>query len=99
MTPYKRYPADGMSTLVDGNLFRHGYTHPILTCVSGEQCTRIMTELHQGICGSRNRALSSKVIRAGYYWPTMKEDCTRYEQRCKQCQQHADWHNAPPEEL
>jgi len=37
-------------TLVDGKLFRHGYTHPILTCVSGDQCTRIMAELHEGIC-------------------------------------------------
>jgi len=26
-------------TLVDGKLFRHGYAHPILSCVSGEQCT------------------------------------------------------------
>ena len=26
-------------------------------------------------------------------------DCKRYAQRCKQCQQHADWHKAPPEEL
>jgi len=31
-------------------------------------------------------------------WPTMREDCTRYAQQCKQCQQHADWHKAPPEE-
>jgi len=29
----------------------------------------------------------------------MREDCTRYAQHCKQCQQHADWHKAPPEEL
>jgi len=36
-------------TLIDGKLFRHGFTHPILVCVSGEQCTRIMTELHEGI--------------------------------------------------
>ena len=73
-------------TLFDGKLFRHGYTHPILSCVNGEQCTRIMAELHEGICGSHidGRALSSKVIRAGYYWPTMKEECTRYTQRCKQ---------------
>ncbi|XP_068498244.1 uncharacterized protein [Phaseolus vulgaris] len=88
-------------TLVDGKLFRHGYAHPILYCVSGEQCTQIMTELHEGLCGSHigDRALSSKAIRAGYYWPTMREDCTRYVQRCKQCQRHTDWHNAPPEEL
>ncbi|XP_068486868.1 uncharacterized protein [Phaseolus vulgaris] len=39
-------------TLVDGVLFRHGFTHPILTCESGNECTRIMSELHEGICGS-----------------------------------------------
>jgi len=56
-------------TLVDGKLFRHGYTHPILSCVNGEQGTRIMVELHEGICGSHigGRALSLKVVRAGYY--------------------------------
>jgi len=31
--------------------------------------------------------------------PQMREDCKRYAQRCKQCQQYADWHKAPPEEL
>jgi len=91
----------GRYTLVDGNLFKHGSTHPILYCVSGEQCTCIMVELHEGICGSHidGRALSSKVVRAGYYWPTMREDYTRYTQQWKQCQQHADWHHPPPEEL
>jgi len=70
-------------------------------CVSGEQCTRIMSELHEGICGSHvgGRSLASKVVREGYYWPTLREDCVRYAQRCKQCQLHADWHKAPPEEL
>jgi len=72
-------------TLVDGELFRHGFTHPILVCVSEDQCTRIMTELHEGIFGSHvgGRSLASKVVRAGYYWPTIREDCTRYAQRCK----------------
>ncbi|XP_068475169.1 uncharacterized protein [Phaseolus vulgaris] len=95
----KRYSAK--YTLLDGELFRHGFTHPILMCVSGEQCTSIMAELHERICGSHvgGRSLASKVVRAGYYWPTMREDCIRHAQRCKQCQQHADWHKAPPEEL
>jgi len=26
-------------TFVDRELFRHGFTHPILVCVSGDQCT------------------------------------------------------------
>jgi len=61
-------------TLLDGELFRHGFTHLILVCVSGEQCTRIMAELHEGICCSHvgGRSLASKVVCAGYYWPTMR---------------------------
>ncbi len=88
-------------TLIDGVLFRHGFTHPVLTCVSGDECTRIMSELHEGICGSHvgGRSLASKVIRAGFNWPSVRDDCVRYAQRCKQCQMHADWHKVPPEEL
>jgi len=53
-------------TLVHGVLFRHGFTHPILTCVSGDECARIMAELHEGICGSHvgGRSLASKVFLA-----------------------------------
>jgi len=56
-------------TLVDGALFRHEFTHPILTCVSGGECTRIMSELLEGICGSHvgGRSLASKMICAGFY--------------------------------
>jgi len=39
-------------TLIDGKLFRHRFTHPILVCMDGEQCTRLMAKLHEGICGS-----------------------------------------------
>ncbi|XP_068476783.1 uncharacterized protein [Phaseolus vulgaris] len=56
-------------TLIDGDLFRFGFTHRVLVCVHGEQCTRIMSELHEGVCGSNvgGRALASRVLRAGYY--------------------------------
>jgi len=54
-------------TLIDGNLFRHSYTHSILTCVSVDQCACIIVELHEGICSSHigGQAHSLKVIRAG----------------------------------
>jgi len=88
-------------TLIDGELYRFRFTHPRLVCVHGEKRTRIMAEPHEGISGSHigGRSLVTRTVRAGYYWPTMREDCTRYAQRCKQCQQHADWNKAPPEEL
>ena len=99
MSTYADTPEEGRQMQV--RLFRHGFSHPILTCVSGDECTRIMAELHEGICGSHvgGRSLASKVIRAGFFWPTVKEDCARHAQRCKQCQKHVDWHKAPPEEL
>jgi len=117
ITTYKHYLANGLLpvelmeakmvkrnagryTLIDGNLSRHDYTHSI-TCVSEDQCIRIMALLHEGICSShiRGRALSLKVIRVGYYWPTMKEDCGKYAQRCEQCHKHADWNHTVAEDL
>jgi len=90
-----------MFTLIDDELYKFGFTHPLLVCVHGEKCVRIMTELHEGICGSHigGRALATKTLRAGYYWPTMREDCKRYAQRCKQFQQHANWHKATPKRV
>ena len=58
-------------TMIDGELYRFGFTHSLLECVHGEKCTRIMVELHEGICGSHvgGRALAARTLRAGYYWP------------------------------
>jgi len=91
---------DILGPLVDGHLFQHGYTHPLITCVSGNQIERILSILHEGICGSHidGRALSLKIIRAGYYWPRIKEDNMMYVKKCEQCQNHADCHHAPAEE-
>ncbi|XP_068486871.1 uncharacterized protein [Phaseolus vulgaris] len=53
-------------TLIDGELYRFGFTHPLLVCVHGEKCMRIMAELHEGICGSHigGRALATRTLRA-----------------------------------
>jgi len=88
-------------TMVDGHLLRYGFTHPLLTCISNDQCVRVMSKLHEDICGSHigGRALCLNTIRAGYYWPTIKEDCMKYVKRYEQCQKHADWSHSLPEEL
>ena len=57
-------------TMIDGELYRFGFTHPLLECVHREKCTRIMAELHEGICGSHvgGRALAASYLdtTAGY---------------------------------
>jgi len=75
----------GSYTLVGGHLFIYGHTHPLLTCVDEEQANRILVELHKGIYGSHlgGRALSHKVTRAGYFWPTLKEDSQLYVKKMR----------------
>nr|KYP40102.1 Retrovirus-related Pol polyprotein from transposon 17.6 [Cajanus cajan] len=41
----------------------------------------------------------ARVIRAGYYWPTMRSDCKSYVQRCKACQEFGNLHRLPPTSL
>ncbi|KAL0319898.1 UNVERIFIED_CONTAM: hypothetical protein Sradi_5251300 [Sesamum radiatum] len=33
--------------------------------------------------------LANKALRAGYFWPTMKQDARCLVNRCKRCQKHA----------
>nr|KYP65463.1 Transposon Ty3-I Gag-Pol polyprotein [Cajanus cajan] len=58
------------------------------------QATYVIEEIHRGICGmhSRARSMATRVLRAGYYWPTLKSDCQTYVQRCKECQPPAALH-------
>jgi len=79
-------------TLISSELYKRGYTHPLLKCVTKKQANYIMEELHQGICGLHTGARSTlaRILRAGYYWPTMKADCTEYSKNCKRCQEHGN---------
>ncbi|XP_014499249.1 uncharacterized protein LOC106760312 [Vigna radiata var. radiata] len=63
-------------TFVGDDLYRRGYTTPLLKCLSGEEAKYVMQELHHGICGShsRKRTLRAKILRAGFYWPTIERD-------------------------
>lgn len=43
--------------------------------------------------------LSQKVIRQGYFWPTLKVDAHDYVKKCDKCQQFTNILRAPPVEL
>ena len=60
-------------TLVKDVLYKRGFSRPYLTCLAPEEADYVVKEVHEGICGnhSGSRSLMHKLIRAGYYWPTM----------------------------
>ncbi|XP_017438229.1 uncharacterized protein LOC108344276 [Vigna angularis] len=78
--------------LVGDNLYRRGFSIPLLKCLGKEEARYVMDELHNGICGFHTgwRALKARVTRVRYYWPTMEADTKTFVQRCLSCQAHAN---------
>ena len=60
-----------------------------------------MREVHEGICGnhSGSQSLVHKLIRAGYYWPTMQKDAQAYVRACDKCQRFNNIIRQPTKEL
>jgi hypothetical protein len=91
----------GRFTLVNGMLYKRGFTLPLLKCVSPEEGNYILQEIHERVCGnhSRARVLTHKAIRAGFYWPNMSKDSTAIVRNCDKCQRFANITKQPPEKL
>ena len=116
MEPFVKYLEEGVTptneekgwarraahyTLIGGELFRRGFSKPLLKCITREKADYVMQEIHQGICGyhSGPKTMAARILRADYYWPTMEEDCTAYVKKCVQCQKHSPVTHIHQEEL
>ncbi|XP_025682457.1 uncharacterized protein [Arachis hypogaea] len=74
-----------------GELYRRGFSHPLLKCLGRNEANEVMNEIHEGVYGNHigGRALAAKIIRIGYYWPTIKRDCITKVKTCDNCQKCA----------
>ena len=61
----------------------------------------MIEDVHAGLCGAHtgSRAVTHKVLRAGYFWPTMTSDTTEIIKRCRSCQVHSNVLTAPQVEV
>ena len=73
--------------LIKDVLYKRGFSCPYLRCLVPEEAEYVMREIHKGICGNHSgaRSLVHKLIRAGYYWPTMQKDVDAYVKTCDKC--------------
>ncbi|XP_065030486.1 uncharacterized protein LOC135653005 [Musa acuminata AAA Group] len=74
-----------------GRIYRRSFTYPLLRCLEPDEAQTVLAETHEGVCGEHigGRTLAHKILRQGYYWPTMCRDAKAYVQRCGSCQEHA----------
>ncbi|XP_020547166.1 uncharacterized protein LOC110011435 [Sesamum indicum] len=84
-------------TLVDEQLYKRTIERPLLKCLDPEKAEYIMREINEGSCGnhSRGRSLAQKVIRQGYFLPTLVEDTKELVKKCEACQKFAVQIHAP----
>ncbi|XP_057779930.1 uncharacterized protein LOC130998531 [Salvia miltiorrhiza] len=77
--------------MLNYQLYRRSFTHPLLKCLSPEETLYAIKEIHQGCCGNHAgyKDLMRKIVRAGFYWPTMGEDAKNFVNKCETCQKFA----------
>ncbi|XP_014506461.1 uncharacterized protein LOC106766228 [Vigna radiata var. radiata] len=87
--------------LVSRELYKRGFVMPLLKCISREEVQYVLRKLHEGVCGMHigKMALRARVLRAGYFWPTLEKDCNDFVQKCLSCQKHGNMQNLPTIEL
>ena len=84
-----------------GSLYKRGFFTPILKCIAGKDTEYVLREVHKGIFRNHigARALARKVLRQGYYWPTILKDAIDLVKKCKICQEHAKISHLPSKPL
>ena len=75
-------------TILNDALYKRSFSMPYLKCVDKDEAKYILEEIHKGICGdyAGPRSLVSKVIRTGYFWPTMQVGAVELVKKCDKCQ-------------
>ena len=62
--------------LIKDVLYKRGFSCPYLRCLGNEEADYVKREIHEGIYENHSglRLLVHKLVRTGYYWPTMQAD-------------------------
>ena len=74
-------------TILNDTLYKRGFSMPYLKCVDKDEAKYILEEVHEGVCRDHvgPRSLVSKVIRTGYFQPTMQVDAVELIKKCDKC--------------
>ena len=74
-------------TILGDTLFRKHFDGTLLRCLNSDEARMALEEVHQGICGAHSSGLmlAKKLLRKGYYWPTMEADAYHFVKRCVPC--------------
>jgi hypothetical protein len=83
--------------LVNGVLFRQSFDGVQMRCLEKDEEEKVLLELHAGEAGGHfgGDTTVHKVLRAGYYWPTIFRDAHALCHKCIICQKASGWLQKP----
>jgi len=79
-------------------LYKRNHDMVLLRCVEAKEVELILQEVHEGAFGTHMN-MARKILRAGYFWMTMENDCCKHVRKCQRCQIYADNINVSPTAL
>ena len=67
-------------------LYKRGYSLPYLRCLSSAEAAYVLAEVHEWVCENYlgGYSLAQKILRQGYFWPTMKKDAQSYMKKLQE---------------
>ncbi|GKC66596.1 reverse transcriptase domain-containing protein [Tanacetum coccineum] len=91
----------GQYVMEEGIMFKKSYMSLMLRCIGPLQANYIIREVHEGACGMHAgaRSVVAKIMRQGYYWPSMHQDIKEVVDRCDSCQIHGPVPRLPKTKL
>ena len=74
--------------LIDNVLFRNNYDGVFLRCMEKDQSDKFLFKFHAGPVGGHflGDTIAHKIIREGYYWPTLFRYAHSFVKKCEPCQ-------------
>jgi hypothetical protein len=74
--------------LIDQVLYWKDPLGVLLRCLDPQEAQRIIFEFHDSLCGGHHfwKTTTYKILRAGYYWPTLFTDVCAKIRACIKCQ-------------
>ena len=87
--------------VLNDELYKRGFSQPYLRCVEEEEAKYVLEEVHKGVYGDHMgaKSLVRKIMRAGYFWPSMQQDVADFVKRCDSCQRYGNVQQVPVEKM
>jgi len=87
--------------LMDELLYKRDFSQPYLRCLTLDESHYVLRDVYEGACGNQSgvRSLVHKIVRAGYYCPTIQVDARLMSKHVIKCQRYSNIPRRPSEYL